>query len=144
MSLNQLLVELDGFKESSGVIVMGATNLVETIDPALLRPGRFDTQIVVHKPYMPQREKILKFYGSKIEIDKNVDFNIIAKTTTNASAADLANIVNSSAIRAATLGKDKVSMEDIIYARDKVTMGAQSKSMVKKKYKKKFSKIILF
>ena len=129
-TLNQLLVEMDGFEQNSGVIIIAATNRPDVLDPALLRPGRFDRQIVVDRPDVKGREGILKVHTSKIPLGKDVDIEVIAKGTPGFSGADLANIVNEAALLAARRNRDSVTMYDFEMAKDKVTMGVERKSMV--------------
>ena len=130
MTLNQLLVELDGFKESEGVIIMGATNFPEILDNALVRPGRFDRQVTVPLPDIKGRRDILELYLSKVPAADDVNVDDLARATTGSSGADLSNIVNEAAIRAAVRGADTVTMADLEYARDRVAMGAERKSAV--------------
>ena len=129
-TLNQLLVEMDGFEENDGVIIVAATNRRDVLDPALLRPGRFDREVQVPVPDIKGREKILKVHGKKIKIGPNVDLRIIARGTPGMSGADLANLVNEAALMAARIGKRMVGMEDFEKAKDKVMMGAERRSMV--------------
>ena len=129
-TLNQLLVEMDGFEENDGVIIVAATNRRDVLDPALLRPGRFDREVQVPVPDIKGREKILKVHGKKIKIGPNVDLRIIARGTPGMSGADLANLVNEAALMAARFGKRMVGMEDFEQAKDKVMMGAERRSMV--------------
>ena len=129
-TLNQLLVEMDGFEENDGVIIVAATNRRDVLDPALLRPGRFDREVQVPVPDIKGREKILKVHGKKIQIGPNVDLRIIARGTPGMSGADLANLVNEAALMAARVGKRMVGMEDFEKAKDKVMMGAERRSMV--------------
>ncbi|MDE2693659.1 MAG: ATP-dependent zinc metalloprotease FtsH [Paracoccaceae bacterium] len=129
-TLNQLLVEMDGFEENDGVIIVAATNRRDVLDPALLRPGRFDREVQVPIPDIKGREKILKVHGKKIKIGPNVDLRIIARGTPGMSGADLANLVNEAALMAARFGKRMVGMEDFEQAKDKVMMGAERRSMV--------------
>lgn len=130
MTLNQLLVELDGFKESEGVIIVGATNFPELLDPALIRPGRFDRNVSVPLPDLRDRIDILDLYLSKIPCAENVESKIIARGTPGASGAELANLVNIAAIRASTKGAELVSLEDLEYAKDKILMGSERKSAI--------------
>ena len=127
-TLNQMLVEMDGFEKSDGVIVLAATNRPDVLDKALLRPGRFDRQIVVGLPDILEREAILKVHAEKIE-KENIIFSDIARGTPGFSGADLANLINESAILAAKLGKKAVDMECIEIAKDKILMGSERKSM---------------
>ncbi len=129
-TLNQLLVEMDGFETEEGVIVIAATNRPDVLDPALLRPGRFDRQVTVPVPDLHGRQKILSVHVKKIELDEEVDLSIIAKGTPGFSGADLENLVNEAALLAAKAGKEKVEMEDFDTAKDKVLMGAERKSMI--------------
>ncbi len=129
-TLNQLLVEMDGFEGNEGVIVIAATNRPDVLDPALLRPGRFDRQVVVPLPDILGREKILKVHMKKVPLNKNVNTNPIARGTPGFSGADLANLVNEAALFAARANKRTVDMEDFEKAKDKIMMGAERKSMV--------------
>ncbi len=129
-TLNQLLVEMDGFEGSEGVIVIAATNRPDVLDPALLRPGRFDRQVYVPLPDIRGRDKILKVHMRKVPLSDNVDATIIARGTPGFSGADLANLVNEAALFAARANKRVVDMSDFEKARDKIMMGAERKSMV--------------
>lgn len=129
-TLNQLLVEMDGFEQNSGVIIIAATNRPDVLDPALLRPGRFDRQIVVDRPDVKGREGIFKVHVNKIPLGDDVDVSILAKGTPGLSGADIANIVNESALLAARRDSDKVTMYDFENAKDKILMGIERKSMV--------------
>ena len=129
-TLNQLLVEMDGFDTNSGVIMIAATNRPDVLDPALLRPGRFDRQVVVNNPDLIGREQILKVHMKKVPLAGDVDPKVIARGTPGFAGADLANIVNEAALIAARKNKLKVSMEDFEYAKDKVMMGTERRSMV--------------
>lgn len=129
-TLNQLLVEMDGFEANEGVILIAATNRPDVLDPALLRPGRFDRQVVVPNPDVLGREKILNVHVKKIRVGPDVDTKIIARGTPGFSGADLANIVNEAALMAARAGKRVVTMIDFEAAKDKVMMGAERRSMV--------------
>jgi cell division protease FtsH len=129
-TLNQLLVEMDGFEGKEGIIVIAATNRPDVLDPALLRPGRFDRQIVVPSPDVKGRLEILKVHTKNIPIADDVDLEIIAKSTPGFSGADLANLVNEAALLAARRAKSKVEMEDFDEAKDKVLMGVERKSMI--------------
>ena len=129
-TLNQLLVEMDGFEANEGIIIIAATNRPDVLDPALLRPGRFDRQVVVPLPDIKGREQILNVHVRKVPIDKDVETSYIARGTPGFSGADLANLVNEAALFAARAGKKKVSMEELELAKDKVMMGAERKSMV--------------
>ncbi|MFQ5650128.1 MAG: ATP-dependent zinc metalloprotease FtsH [bacterium] len=129
-TLNQLLVEMDGFDSNEGVILLAATNRPDVLDHALLRPGRFDRQIVVDRPDVRGREGILKVHTKNIPLEENVDLAIIAKGTPGFSGADLANLVNEAALLAARYNKKIVEMTDFEYAKDKVRMGAERRSMI--------------
>src|ERR671926_1086054 len=129
-TLNQLLVEMDGFEANEGVILIAATNRPDVLDPALLRPGRFDRQVVVPNPDVLGREKILSVHMKKIRVGPDVDPKVIARGTPGFSGADLANIVNEAALLAARAGKRMVTMVDFEAAKDKVMMGAERRSMV--------------
>ncbi len=138
-TLNQLLVEMDGFESNEGVIIVAATNRPDVLDPALLRPGRFDRQVVVPNPDILGREKILNVYLKKISKAPNVNSKIIARGTPGFSGADLANLVNEAALLAARNNKRFVTMQDMEDAKDKVLMGAERKSMVMKEEEKKLT-----
>ncbi len=129
-TLNQLLVEMDGFDSNEGVILIAATNRPDVLDSALLRPGRFDRQIIVDRPDVRGREGILKVHTKKIPLAKDVDLSILAKGTPGFSGADLANMVNEAALLASRRNKNRVEMEDFEEAKDKVMMGAERKSML--------------
>jgi len=129
-TLNQLLVEMDGFEANEGVIIVAATNRRDVLDPALLRPGRFDRQIQVPNPDIKGREKILTVHARKVPVGPDVDLRIIARGTPGFSGADLANLVNEAALMAARVGRRFVTMEDFEQAKDKVMMGAERRSMV--------------
>ena len=129
-TLNQLLVEMDGFEANDGIIVIAATNRPDVLDPALLRPGRFDRQVVVGLPDIRGREQILKVHMRKVPLSDNVDASVIARGTPGFSGADLANLVNESALFAARAGKRLVEMDEFEKAKDKIMMGAERKSMV--------------
>jgi cell division protease FtsH len=129
-TLNQLLVEMDGFESNEGVILVSATNRPDVLDPALLRPGRFDRQVVVPLPDVKGREKILEVHTKKTPLAEDIDFAVIARGTPGFSGADIENLVNESVLYAARYGKDKVHMSDFEFAKDKVMMGAERKSMV--------------
>jgi len=129
-TLNQLLVEMDGFESNEGVILLAATNRPDVLDSALLRPGRFDRQIVVDRPDVRGREGILRVHTKKIPLNNNVELAVIAKGTPGFSGADLANLVNESALLAARKNKKKVEMEDMEEAKDKVLMGTERKSLL--------------
>ncbi len=129
-TLNQLLVEMDGFDSNEGVIMIAATNRPDVLDPALLRPGRFDRQIVVDWPDVRGREGILKVHTRKIPLDDDVDLNAIARSTAGMAGADIANLVNEAALLAARRNRKKVTGQDFVDARDKVTLGMERKSLV--------------
>jgi cell division protease FtsH len=128
-TLNQLLVEMDGFESNEGVILIAATNRPDVLDPALLRPGRFDRQVIVPNPDVGGREKILKVHMRKVPLAPDVDPRVLARGTPGFSGADLANLVNEAALRAARVGKRLVTMADFEYAKDKVLMGTERRSM---------------
>lgn len=138
-TLNQLLVEMDGFESSSGVIIIAATNRPDVLDPALLRPGRFDRQIVVSNPDIVGRKKILEIHLKKVKFSSDVDTEVIARGTPGFSGADLANLVNEAALLAARRGKKLVTMKEMEEAKDKVMMGAERKSMVIRDDEKKLT-----
>lgn len=129
-TLNQLLVEMDGFESNEGVIILAATNRRDVLDPALLRPGRFDRNVTVGNPDIKGREKILGVHARKTPLGPDVDLRIIARGTPGFSGADLANLVNEAALMAARVGRRFVTMEDFESAKDKVMMGAERRSMV--------------
>ena len=129
-TLNQLLVEMDGFEGNDGIIIVAATNRPDVLDPALLRPGRFDRQVIVDLPDLNGREKILKVHLKKVPLSSDVDPKIIARGTPGFSGADLANLVNEAALFAARQGDKKVEQEHIDLARDKLMMGPERKSMI--------------
>ncbi|MGB0508356.1 MAG: ATP-dependent metallopeptidase FtsH/Yme1/Tma family protein, partial [Pikeienuella sp.] len=129
-TLNQLLVEMDGFEANEGVIIVAATNRRDVLDPALLRPGRFDRQVTVSNPDILGREKILQVHGRQVQLAPDVNLKIIARGSPGFSGADLANLVNEAALMAARAGKRLVTMEDFEKAKDKVMMGAERRSMV--------------
>jgi len=129
-TLNQLLVEMDGFESNEGVILVSATNRPDVLDPALLRPGRFDRQVVVPLPDVRGREKIFLVHAKKTTISDDVDLAVIARGTPGSSGADIENLVNEAILHAARKGNDKVSMSDFEYAKDKVLMGVERKTMV--------------
>ncbi|KTD28108.1 MULTISPECIES: ATP-dependent zinc metalloprotease FtsH [Legionella] len=138
-TLNQLLVEMDGFEGNEGVIVMSATNRPDVLDPALLRPGRFDRQVVVPLPDIRGREQILKVHLQKVPLDKSVEILPIARGTPGFSGADLANLVNEAALFAARANKRKVAMIELDKAKDKIMMGAERRSMVMDENEKKLT-----
>ncbi|MGV7928574.1 MAG: ATP-dependent zinc metalloprotease FtsH [Spirochaetota bacterium] len=129
-TLNQLLVEMDGFETNEGVIIVAATNRPDVLDPALLRPGRFDRQVIVDTPDIKGREKILAVHSRKIPLSREVDLKVIARGTPGFTGADLANLVNEGALLAARRGKKRVSMIDMEDAKDKVLMGPERRSML--------------
>jgi cell division protease FtsH len=129
-TLNQLLVEMDGFDTNEGVIIMAATNRPDILDPALLRPGRFDRRIVINRPDLGGRTGILKVHTGHVPLAPDVRLEVIARSTPGFSGADLSNLVNEAALIAARRGKDKVDMDDFEYAKDKVLMGLERKSMI--------------
>ncbi len=129
-TLNALLVEMDGFDTNEGVILVAATNRPDVLDPALLRPGRFDRRVVVDRPDLRGREQILKVHTRNTPLAENVDLSVIARGTPGFSGADLANLVNEAALNAARFNKKKVEMIDFEYAKDKVMMGPERKSMI--------------
>ncbi len=138
-TLNQLLVEMDGFEANAGVIIVAATNRPDVLDPALLRPGRFDRQITVSNPDIMGRDKILKVHIKKIKVSPKFDSKIIARGTPGFSGADLANLVNEAALLAARKNKRMVSLEDFENAKDKVMMGSERRSMVMSEDEKKLT-----
>ena len=129
-TLNQLLVEMDGFESNEGVILIAATNRPDVLDPALLRPGRFDRQVVVPRPDVKGREMILKVHAKKVPLATNVDLEVMARGTPGFSGADLSNVVNEAALLAARRNKEQVEMIDFDDAKDKVLMGVERRSMV--------------
>lgn len=138
-TLNQMLVEMDGFEANEGVILIAATNRPDVLDPALLRPGRFDRQIVVPNPDIKGRAEILEIHAEEMPLAKDVDFNVIARGTPGFSGADLANLVNEAALMAAREGKRVVDMEEFERAKDKVMMGIERKSMAMSEDEKKLT-----
>jgi cell division protease FtsH len=138
-TLNQLLVEMDGFDTNEGIILIAATNRPDVLDPALLRPGRFDRQVVVPNPDLIGREAILKVHAKKINLGPDVKLRTVARGTPGFSGADLANLINESALLAARKNKRVVTMEDVEEAKDKVMMGAERKSMVMTEDEKKLT-----
>ncbi|MGC8527957.1 ATP-dependent metallopeptidase FtsH/Yme1/Tma family protein, partial [Acidiphilium sp.] len=138
-TLNQMLVEMDGFESNEGVILIAATNRPDVLDPALLRPGRFDRQVVVPNPDVNGRERILKVHMRKVPLAADVDPKVIARGTPGFSGADLANLVNEAALLAARMGKRVVAMAEFEYAKDKVMMGAERRSMVMSEDEKKMT-----
>lgn len=138
-TLNQLLVEMDGFEQNSGVIIIAATNRPDVLDPALLRPGRFDRQVVVDRPDVKGREGIFKVHTRKIPLDADVDLETLAKGTPGLAGAEIANLVNEAALLAARKNKKKASMEDFEEAKDKVMMGMERKSLIISEEEKKIT-----
>ena len=138
-TLNQLLVEMDGFEANEGIIIVAATNRPDVLDPALLRPGRFDRQVQVPNPDIKGRDKILGVHARKVPLGPDVDLRIIARGTPGFSGADLANLVNEAALMAARVGRRFVTMEDFESAKDKVMMGAERRSMVMTEDEKKLT-----
>jgi len=138
-TLNQLLVEMDGFEANEGIIIIAATNRPDVLDPALLRPGRFDRQVQVPNPDIKGREKILGVHARKVPLGPDVDLRIIARGTPGFSGADLANLVNESALMAARVGRRFVTMIDFENAKDKVMMGSERRSMVMTEDEKKLT-----
>ena len=138
-TLNQLLVEMDGFEANEGVILIAATNRPDVLDPALLRPGRFDRQVVVPNPDILGREQILKVHMRKVPLATNVDARVIARGTPGFSGADLANLINEAALLAARANRQRVTMADLEAAKDKVLMGAERRSMVMTEHEKKLT-----
>ncbi|WP_034623128.1 ATP-dependent zinc metalloprotease FtsH [Desulfovermiculus halophilus] len=136
-TLNQLLVEMDGFESNEGVILIAATNRPDVLDPALLRPGRFDRQVVVPNPDLNGRKSILKVYSHKVALSKEVDMDVIARGTPGFSGADLENLVNEAALIAAKNDKDHVDMIDLEEAKDKVMMGKERRSVILSEEEKK-------
>ncbi|MEK6529702.1 MAG: AAA family ATPase, partial [candidate division NC10 bacterium] len=129
-TLNQLLVEMDGFETNDGVILIAATNRPDVLDPALLRPGRFDRQVVVPRPDVKGREEILKVHSRRIPLATDVELKVLARGTPGFSGADLANLVNEAALLAARQEKKSVEMPDFENAKDKVLMGVERRSMI--------------
>merc|ERR1711907_890982 len=129
-TLNQLLVEMDGFESNEGVIILAATNRPDVLDPALLRPGRFDRQVIVPLPDVKGREKIIKVHMRKIPFTDDVNTNVLARGTPGFSGADLENLVNEAALLAARHDKRIVTMSEMEEAKDKVMMGPERRSMV--------------
>ncbi|XP_051737840.1 ATP-dependent zinc metalloprotease YME1L1 isoform X2 [Ctenopharyngodon idella] len=128
-TINQLLAEMDGFKPNEGVIVIGATNFAEALDNALVRPGRFDMQVTVPRPDVKGRTEILQWYLKKIKVDSAVDAEIIARGTVGFSGAELENLVNQAALKAAADGKELVTMKELEFAKDKILMGPERRSV---------------
>uniref|UniRef100_A0A4W3GGQ0 ATP-dependent zinc metalloprotease YME1L1 n=1 Tax=Callorhinchus milii TaxID=7868 RepID=A0A4W3GGQ0_CALMI len=128
-TINQLLAEMDGFKPNEGVIIIGATNFPEALDNALVRPGRFDMQVTVPRPDIRGRIEILKWYLDKVKVDPAIDAEIIARGTVGFSGAELENLVNQAALKAAVDEKDQVTMQDLEFAKDKIIMGPERRSI---------------
>uniref|UniRef100_A0A8D1HMJ1 ATP-dependent zinc metalloprotease YME1L1 n=1 Tax=Sus scrofa TaxID=9823 RepID=A0A8D1HMJ1_PIG len=128
-TINQLLAEMDGFKPNEGVIIIGATNFPEALDNALIRPGRFDMQVTVPRPDVKGRTEILKWYLNKIKFDQSVDPEIIARGTVGFSGAELENLVNQAALKAAVDGKEMVTMKELEFSKDKILMGPERRSV---------------
>ena len=135
-TLNQLLIEMDGFDATKGVVILAATNRPETLDKALLRPGRFDRRIPVELPDLQGREAILKVHAAKIKMEDNIDFGAVARATSGASGAELANIINEGALRAVRMGRDKVSQTDLEESVEVILAGYQRKGAVISKEEK--------
>jgi len=129
-TLNQLLVELDGFESNEGIIVMAATNRPDVLDPALLRPGRFDRQVIVPRPDVRGRQEILKVHVKNTPLSEDIDLAVIARSTPGLTGADLQNLVNESALHAARTGNLKLTMEDFEFSKDKILMGVERKSLI--------------
>src|SRR5216110_3505022 len=140
-TLNQLLVEMDGFESNEGVILVAATNRPDVLDPALLRPGRFDRRVVVNRPDIRGREEILRVHTRKIPLNDDVDLQVLARGTPGFSGADLANMVNEAALNAARYNRKTVLMLDFELAKDKVMMGAERRSMIISDEEKKVTAI---
>ena len=138
-TLNQLLVEMDGFESNAGVILIAATNRPDVLDPALLRPGRFDRRIVVNPPDVRGREGIFEVHTKEIPLASDVDLAVLARSTPGFSGADIANLVNEAALRAARFNKMKVDMEDFEFAKDKVMMGTERRSLVMSEEEKRLT-----
>jgi len=138
-TLNQLLVEMDGFEENEGIILIAATNRPDVLDPALLRPGRFDRQVVVPNPDIIGREKILKVHVRKVKLSEEIDLKVIARGTPGFSGADLANLVNEAALLAARRGKRVITQTEFEDAKDKVMMGSERRTLVMSDDEKKLT-----
>ncbi len=138
-TLNQLLVEMDGFESNEGIILMSATNRPDVLDPALLRPGRFDRQVMVPRPDVRGREEILKVHSKNTPLEDDIKLTVIARSTPGFTGADLENLVNESALRAARFNRKKITMDDFEYAKDKVIMGVERKSMIISENEKKIT-----
>lgn len=129
-TLNQLLSEMDGFEDGIGVVILAATNRPDSLDKALLRPGRFDRRVPVELPDLNGREAILKVHTKGVNVDQNIDYNQVARATSGASGAELANIVNEAALRAVRLGRKKVLQEDLEESVETVIAGYQRKGLL--------------
>ena len=140
-TLNQLLVEMDGFESNEGVILVAATNRPDVLDPALLRPGRFDRHVVVNRPDVKGREGILNVHTRKIPMSDDVDVPVLARGTSGFSGADLANLVNEAALNAARYNRKTVRMIDFEFAKDKVLMGSERRSMIISDEEKKITAV---
>ncbi|MGX8717990.1 MAG: ATP-dependent zinc metalloprotease FtsH [Desulfovibrio sp.] len=138
-TLNQLLVEMDGFESNEGVILIAATNRPDVLDPALLRPGRFDRQVVVSTPDLRGRERILEVHTRRTPLAKDVNISVLAKGTPGFSGADLENLVNEAALQAAKMNQDQLKMADFEYAKDKVLMGKERRSLILSEEEKKIT-----
>lgn len=138
-TLNQLLVEMDGFEQNSGIIIIAATNRPDVLDPALLRPGRFDRQVIVDRPDVNGREGIFKVHTKNIPLSDDVDLKVLARGTPGLSGADIANVINEAALFAARRNSEKVTMYDFENAKDKILMGIERKSMVISKKEKEMT-----
>ena len=138
-TLNQMLVEMDGFESNEGVILIAATNRPDVLDPALLRPGRFDRQVVVSTPDLRGRERILEVHTRRTPLAKDVNIPVLAKGTPGFSGADLENLVNEAALQAAKQNKDRLNMADFEYAKDKVLMGKERRSLILSDEEKKIT-----
>jgi len=138
-TLNQLLVEMDGFNDNEGIIIIAATNRVDVLDPALLRPGRFDRQITVSNPDITGREKILKVHSRKVPLGPDVDLKVVARGTPGFSGADLANLINEAALLAARRSKRIVTKQEFEDSRDKILMGAERRTLVMSEEEKKMT-----
>ncbi len=138
-TLNQMLVEMDGFDSNKGIIIIAATNRPDILDPALMRPGRFDRRVMIDFPDIKGREQILKIHTKNIPLNKDVNINIISKSTPGFSGADLANLTNEAALFAAKYNNKNVSMKDFEKAKDKIIMGAERKSLIMTKHQKELS-----
>lgn len=139
MSLNELLVQLDGFSSSTGIIVIGATNFPKLLDPALVRPGRFDRHVTVNLPDIRGRLEILQLYAAKVTMHPSVDLSLIARGTPGMTGADLSNLVNTAALRAAQVKEDAVHQRHLEWAKDRIIMGAERTSHVQSEKEKKLT-----